>query len=200
MPIVRGILGARWTQPESLMELGSMSTMISRETVFAGRVLDVAVEKHEMPDGRQSDFEIIRHPGGAAVLPVLPDGRILLIRQFRPTIGEMIYEIPAGRLEPGESAQDCAGRELREEAGYAAAQILPFGGFWSTVGFCDEYIHLFLGRELTVTEQNLEADEIIELCPMTLVEALKKVEKGEILDGKTQMALLRYQLLCTEHD
>ena len=177
-----------------------MSTMVSRETVFAGRVLDVAVEKHEMPDGRQSNFEIIRHPGGAAMLPVLPDGRLLLIRQFRPTVGEMIYEIPAGRLEQEESAEECAGRELIEEAGYAAAQILPLGGFWSTIGFCDEYIHLFLGRELSATEQNLEADEIIELCPMTLAAAMQKVENGEILDGKTQLALLHYQKLCVEND
>jgi ADP-ribose pyrophosphatase len=172
-----------------------MSQAFSREVVFAGRVIDVGVEKHQMPDGRQSSFEIIRHPGGAAVLPVLPDGRVLLIRQFRPAIGEMIYEIPAGRLEPGESAQECAGRELMEEVGYSAAQIVPLGGFWSTVGFCDEYIHLFLGRDLTFTEQNLEPDEIIELCPMTFAEALEKVKDGEILDSKTQLALLLYQTL-----
>lgn len=170
-----------------------MSKVISRETVFSGRVLDVAVEKHQMPDGRQSSFEIIRHPGGAAVLPVMADDRLLLIRQFRPTIGDMIYEIPAGRLEPGESAMDCAGRELTEEAGYLAAQMLPLGGCWSTVGFCDEYIHLFLGRGLSVAEQNLEPDEFIDLCPMTLTEALKKVENGDIPDSKTQLALLLYQ-------
>lgn len=175
-----------------------MSKVTSRETVFCGRVLDVAIEKHQMPDGRQSDFEIIRHPGGAAVLPVLADGRVLLIRQFRPTIGEMIYEIPAGRLEPGESARDCAGRELTEEAGYSAAQMLPLGGCWSTVGFCDEYIHLFLGRSLSVAEQTLEPDEFIELCPMTFAEALEKVENGDISDSKTQLALLLYQNFCPE--
>lgn len=176
-----------------------MSNIISRETVFAGRVLDVAVEKHEMPNGRQANFEIIRHPGGAAVLPILPDGRILLIRQFRPSVGKMIYEIPAGRLDPGESARDCAGRELIEEVGYTAEQLLPLGGCWSTVGFCDEYIHLFLGRDLVVAEQNLEPDEIIDLCPMSLGEALEKVEKGDILDCKTQLSLLLYQRCCPEH-
>jgi ADP-ribose pyrophosphatase len=177
-----------------------MLKIITRETVFAGRVLDVAVEKHEMPDGRQASFEIIRHPGGAAALPVLPDGRVLLIRQFRPAIGEMIYEIPAGRLEPGESAEDCAGRELIEEVGYSAAQLLPLGGLWSTIGFCDEYIHLFLARDLTLEEQDLEPDEIIDLCPMTLAEAVEKVHNGEILDGKTQLALLRFQMTCMEYD
>lgn len=176
-----------------------MSKKLSRETVFAGRVLDVAVEEHQMPDGRQSSFEIIRHPGGAAILPVLPDGRILLIRQFRPAIGEMIFELPAGRLEPGESAQECAGRELKEEVGYAASEILPLGGCWSTVGFCDEYIHLFLGKGLTEVEQQLEPDEIIELYPVTLDEALVKVENGEILDSKTQLALLLFQRIFMEN-
>lgn len=177
-----------------------MSKVVSQEKVFSGRVLDVAVETHQMPDGRQSSFEIIRHPGGAAVLPVLTDGRVLLIRQFRPTIGEMIYEVPAGRLEPGESAMECAGRELIEEAGYSAAQMLPLGGCWSTVGFCDEYIHLFLGRDLSITEQNLEADEFIDLCPMTLAEALDKVAKGDIPDSKTQLALLLYQHFDPENE
>lgn len=177
-----------------------MSQIIARQSVFAGRVLDVAVEKHRMPDGRQANFEIIRHPGGAAVLPVLADGRVLLIRQFRPAIGKMIYEIPAGRLEPGESARECAGRELIEEVGYAAAQLHPLGGFWSTPGFCDEYIHLFLGRDLAPRQQALEPDELIDLCPMTLGEAVTEIKNGTILDSKTQLALLRYQLLCLEEE
>jgi ADP-ribose pyrophosphatase len=175
-----------------------MQKELSRKVIFSGRVLDVGVEEHRLPDGRLSSFEIIRHPGGAAVLPVLSDGRLLLIRQFRPTIGMMVYEIPAGRLEPGESAHDCAGRELLEEVGYCAARIMPLGGFWSTVGFCDEYIHLFLGCDLAVGAQALESDEVIELCPMTLVEALGKVKNGDILDGKTQLALLNYQRLLQE--
>lgn len=177
-----------------------MSTILSSEKVYQGRILDVALEKHAMPNGRQSNFEIIRHPGGAAVLPVLPDGQVLLIRQFRPAIGAMVYEIPAGRLEPNESPEECAGRELIEEVGYCAAQITPLGGFWSTVGFCDEYIHLFLGKALTLAEQALEPDEVIELCPMPLDEALQRVNNGEILDSKTQLALLRYQLSCTENN
>jgi ADP-ribose pyrophosphatase len=171
-----------------------MTSILSNNKIYQGRILDVALEKHAMPDGRQSEFEIIRHPGGAALLPVLPDGRLLLIQQFRPAVGKMIYEIPAGRLEPNESPQECAGRELIEEVGYSASEITPLGGFWSTVGFCDEYIHLFLGQGLTVAKQALEPDEVIELCPMPLDEALQRVCNGEILDSKTQLALLRYQL------
>jgi ADP-ribose pyrophosphatase len=177
-----------------------MTQILSRVSVFAGRVLDVAVEDHSMPDGRQASFEIIRHPGGAAILPVMPDGRVLLIRQFRPALGKMIYEIPAGRLEPGEAPRDCAGRELIEEVGYAAEQLLPLGGLWSAVGFCDEYVHLFLGRDLAAQAQKLEPDEVIDLCPMTLEEAVEKIRSGVILDSKTQVALLRYQMLLMEGD
>lgn len=170
-----------------------MSTLKSRHRVFAGRVLDVGAELHEMPDGRCSEFEIIRHPGGAAILPVLADGRILLIRQFRPAVGAMVYEIPAGRLEPDETPQSCAVRELSEEAGYVPGEVLSLGSFWSSVGFCDERVYLFLGRKLAAVEQRLEPDEIIDLCPVSIGDALHKVDRGEIMDSKTQLALLHYQ-------
>lgn len=177
-----------------------MSTLKSRDNVFAGRVLDVGVEVHEMPGGRCSEFEIIRHPGGAAILPVLADGRILLIRQFRPAIGAMIYEIPAGRLEAGEDPRSCAARELIEEAGYAAGDILPLASCWSSVGFCDERIYLFLGRTLSKVEQQLEPDEVIDLCPMSIDDAMHKIGNKEILDSKTQLALLHYQRHCDGGD
>lgn len=170
-----------------------MTTLKSRHHVFTGRVLDVGAEVHVMPDGRCSEFEIIRHPGGAAILPVLADGRILLIRQFRPAVAAMVYEIPAGRLDPGETPQSCAVRELGEEAGYVPGEVLPLGSFWSSVGFCDERVYLFLGRELTAVAQQLEPDEFIDLCPMSLDDAVHKIGSGEILDSKTQLALLHYQ-------
>lgn len=177
-----------------------MTKMISCDKVYSGRVLDVGIEQHEMPDGRVASFEIIRHPGGAAVLPVLADGRILLIRQFRPAIGEMVYEIPAGRIEANESAEECAARELIEEAGYCAGQLELLGTYWSTVGFCDELIHLYLGHNLSAVTQQLEPDEIVELCPLPLSEALRKINNGEILDSKTQLALFHYQVYCRTGD
>lgn len=173
-----------------------MASKRSCEKIFAGCVLEVGVEEHDMPDGRVARFEIIRHPGGAAVLPVLPDGRVLLIRQFRPAVDAMVYEIPAGRLEPGEPAAACAARELQEETGYAAQALTSLGRFWSTVGFCDEMIHLYLGTDLVAVTQQLEPDEFIELCPMPLPEAMARVEAGEILDSKTLLALFRYHQLC----
>ena len=169
-----------------------MSKPLSRQAVFSGRVLDVGLEEHLLPNGRQATFEIIRHPGGAAVLPICADGRLLLIRQYRPAIGRMIYEIPAGRLEDDETPEDCVRRELVEETGYKAGEFISIGSLWSAVGFCDERVHLFLGVDLTETVCAPEADEVIELAPMTLEEGLSLIDRGDIQDSKTLVALLRY--------
>jgi len=159
---------------------------------FAGRFIRVSLEEHRLPDGRRGAFEIVRHPGGAAVLPVLADGRVLLIRQFRPAVGTSILELPAGKLEAGEEPLLCAARELEEETGYRAGRLEPLGQMWTAVGFCDELLHLFLARDLSRGEQALEPDEFIETVPLPLDEALALLRRGEIRDGKTQLALLLY--------
>ncbi|MCK4536733.1 MAG: NUDIX hydrolase [Desulfuromonadales bacterium] len=169
-----------------------MSEAVPRQTIFSGRIIDVGLEEHLLPNGRQATFEVIRHPGGAAVLPVLPDGRLLMIHQYRPVIGRMIYEIPAGRLEVGESPEECVARELVEETGYHAEEFTALGSLWSAVGFCDERVDLFIATGLTETQSALEPDEVIELAPMTLEEALALVDQGDLLDSKTLVALLRY--------
>lgn len=165
---------------------------ISRIPVYAGKVLDLFRERHRLPDGREAEFEIVRHPGGAAVLPVLDDGRLLLIRQFRPAAGGMLIEIPAGRLEPGENPAECVARELEEEAGYRAGALIWLGDNYSAIGYCDERIHLFLATGLTPVPPRREADEFIELLPLSLDEALDRLAAGEIPDAKTQLALLLY--------
>ena len=167
---------------------------IARRELYQGRVLDLGLESHLLPDGRHGDFEIIRHPGGAAVLPLLPDGRLLLIRQFRPAAGGMVVEIPAGRLEPGEAPAACAARELEEEAGWRAGRLDKLGETFSAIGFCDERLHLFLGRDLTPVPAAPEADEFIEPLPVTLDGALALLAGGTLVDAKTQLALLLYQL------
>jgi ADP-ribose pyrophosphatase len=169
-----------------------MNQMLERRTVFAGRVLDVGEERHRLPNGRETIFEVIRHPGGAAVLPVFADGRVLLIRQYRPALGATLWEIPAGRLEPGESPEACVHRELAEEAGYVAGRLEPLGGVWSAAGFCDEHVALFAAFELQPVPPAPEADEIIEPVAMPLADALALVFCGELRDAKTQLALLRY--------
>lgn len=165
-------------------------TMIRKH--YQGRILDLYSEVRRLPDGRDAEFEIVRHPGGAAVLPILPDGRLLLLRQFRPAADGYLVEIPAGRLESGETPLQCAARELCEETGWRATSLTPLGTVYSTPGFCDEQIHLFVAGQLEPGTLQRDADEFIELFSVTLDEALAMIEQGEIPDSKTQLAILRY--------
>ena len=160
------------------------------EDIFQGRIISVRREEFEMPDGRRAVYEMVRHPGGAAVLPLLDDGRVILIRQFRPAGGGMMWEIPAGKLDAQETPQQCIEREIQEEIGYQAGKIEKIGEMLTAVGFCDEVIHLYIATHLCETKQALEPDEFIEIVPVPAAEALDMVDRGEINDGKTQLALL----------
>ena len=163
-----------------------------KREIFNGRIVSLAVEAHRLPDGRFADFEIVRHPGGAAVLPVLADGRVVLINQFRPAAGGMVLEIPAGRLEPGEAPDACVHRELQEEVGYHAGHMEKLGEMLTAVGFCDEVVHLYVATELLPVAMAPEPDEYIEVLTLPLAEALQMVRQGQIPDGKTQLALLLF--------
>ncbi|MDX2481384.1 MAG: NUDIX hydrolase [Desulfuromusa sp.] len=169
-------------------------SLITEEIIHHGRILDLAREVHIMPDNRESVFEIIRHPGGAAALPILDDGRLLLIRQFRPAARDYVYEIPAGRLEVGEDAGRCVTRELQEEVGYCPGKLDTLGYIYSSVGFCNERIYLFIATQLKQTQTAHEPDEFIEPLVVTLDEALEMISAGAIIDAKTQIALLRYAI------
>ena len=171
---------------------------IEETILHHGRILDLFREVHRMPDNRASGFEIIRHPGGAAALPILDDGRLLLIRQFRPAAEDYIYEIPAGRLEVGEDPAGCVERELEEEVGYRPKHLESLGYVYSSVGFCNERIFLFIATHLEQTQTAHEPDEFIEPLIVTLDEALKMISAGTITDAKTQIALLRYAIQAKE--
>src|SRR5665647_718582 len=110
--------------------------------LYAGKVLRLCREAHTLPNGRTGNFEIVHHSGGAAVLPILPNGEVLLIRQFRAVAGTMVIEVPAGRLDAGEVPADCARRELEEETGYRAGTLIPLGSTLPSIGYSDERIHL----------------------------------------------------------
>ncbi|MHB1399010.1 MAG: NUDIX hydrolase [Trichloromonadaceae bacterium] len=161
-------------------------------SIFEGRIISLAVEEHSLPDGRLAAFEIVRHPGGAAVLPVLADGRIVLVRQWRPAVAGTVLELPAGRLEVGEPPADCAWRELQEEVGYRPGRLEKLGEMLSSVGFCNERIHLYLASDLEAVPQALEQDEFLDILTISLDEALARLDRGEIPDGKTALALLLY--------
>jgi ADP-ribose pyrophosphatase len=170
-------------------------SLISTERRYTGRVINLDVDTVEFPDGSSGQLEMVRHPGASAVVPFLDDPgaadpRILLLRQFRHAADGYIWEIPAGRLDPGETPEACARRELAEETGMRASRLERLTTFFTTPGFTDERIHLFLAGGLEEGEHRREADEFMELCPTRWSEALGLIERGEMVDGKTLVALL----------
>ncbi|MCA0375810.1 MAG: NUDIX hydrolase [Gemmatimonadetes bacterium] len=165
-----------------------------RGAVYHGRIISVDLDQVRFPDGTVGTMEMIRHPGASAVVPALGewagDPEVLLIRQYRYAAEGYLYEVPAGRLDPGESPAACAHRELQEETGYRAARVEPLFTMYTTPGFTDETIHLFLATGLTPGDAAREADEFMELVPMRLSAALELVRRGDIRDAKTALALL----------
>lgn len=165
------------------------------QRIYTGKVINLDVDTVQFPDGSVGELEMVRHPGASAILPFLSDPRgadpqILLIRQYRYAANSFIYEVPAGRLEPGETPETCAHRELREETGCTAGRLERLTTVFTTPGFTDERIHLFMATDLTRGEARREADEFVENVTMTLSNALAMIEQGEIVDGKTAVALM----------
>jgi ADP-ribose pyrophosphatase len=170
---------------------------LSTRTIFRGRVVELSVDRVRLPNGRESDMEIVHFAGAAAVLPIVAtaDGEeAVLVRQYRHAAGGWLLELPAGKLDPGEDPEDCARRELAEETGYRAAELEPLGWIWSTPGATDERIWLFAARDVEGDGGGsaLEDDEVLELCRLPLAEAVRRAVAGEIHDAKTACALLRW--------
>jgi ADP-ribose pyrophosphatase len=168
---------------------------IASTRIYTGRVISLDVDTVRFPDGSTGDLEIIRHPGASAVVPFLSDPagadpQILLLRQYRYATGGYLREIPAGRLETDELPEECARRELLEETGCSAKSITPLTSMFTTPGFTDERIHLFLASGLTRGEAHREPDEFMEVETVSLSDALAMVKRGEIQDAKTALGLL----------
>jgi ADP-ribose pyrophosphatase len=162
---------------------------------YTGRVINLDIDQVRFPNGKVGELEMIRHSGASAVLPFLgdpagEDPTILLIRQYRYAADGFIYEIPAGRLEPGEPPEQCAVRELREETGCTAAKMEHLYTMYTTPGFTDEKIHLFVATGLERGESALEQDEFVEVVPTTMSEALRLIKDGTINDAKTALSVL----------
>lgn len=167
----------------------------SSRRIYSGRVIDLDVDEVEFPNGARGSLEMVRHSGASAVLPFLdpptaPDPRVLLIRQFRHAAEGYIYEIPAGRLDVGESPERCARRELQEETGYRAARMRELVTIYTTPGFTDERIHLFYADGLVEGDHAREPDELIEPVIMPWSVLNQRVSHGEIQDAKTLTAIL----------
>jgi ADP-ribose pyrophosphatase len=162
---------------------------ISSQQIFTGRIINVKVDTVKLPDGSTSTREIVNHAGAVAILPVDEDGWVWLVQQYRKPLERVLLEIPAGTLEPGEKPLDCAVRELHEETGLSADSWEPILSYYSAPGFCDEQLHLYLARDLKVGESHTDRDEFVEVVKMSLEDAYKAIFTGEIIDGKSIIAI-----------
>lgn len=167
---------------------------VSSRRVYSGKILALDMDTVRFPDGTIGELEMIRHPGASAIVPLFDlekaDPDVLLIRQYRYAADGHVYEIPAGRLDPGETPDVCARRELKEETGYSADRVRQITTIYTTPGFTDEKIHIFVGDGLIKGEASQEPDELLELHTVPLSEAVAMVYSGMIVDGKTIVGLL----------
>ena len=173
-------------------------TLVSAERLHTGRVINLDLDTVRFPDDSTGKLEMIRHPGASAVVPFLdepraPDPRVMLIRQFRHAANGFIWEIPAGRLDEGETPVTCAQRELEEEIGMTADVVARLFTIYTTPGFTDEKIHIFMAHELRKGVHRREKDEFMEVHTRRWSEVMNMIRTGEIQDGKTLVALLYIQ-------
>ena len=170
-------------------------TLVATERIYTGKVVNLDLDTVRFPDGSTGQLEMVRHPGASAVIPLLdeprsPDPRVLLIRQFRHAADDFIWEIPAGRLDPGETPSTCANRELEEETGMSADVLSRLTTIFTTPGFTDERIHIFLAHTLKPGKHRREADEFMEVQTRKWSEVMTMIRNGEIRDAKTLVGLM----------
>jgi 8-oxo-dGTP pyrophosphatase MutT (NUDIX family) len=165
--------------------------LIDRSEIFSGRVIKVSVDQVQLPNGLRIPLEIVRHPGGAAVVALDSEDRICLLRQFRHAAGGYIHELPAGKLEPDEPPDVTAKRELAEEAAMSAASWAPLGAYYSSPGCFTEVIHLYLATNLQRAQAAPEQDEVFQVEWWPFERAVEKALAGELTDAKTIIGILR---------
>jgi ADP-ribose pyrophosphatase len=168
--------------------------LIEKQVIFEGR--KIKLEVHHLRDeetGKRTAREVCVHPGAVVVLPLLPEEQVLLVRNRRYAVGQILVELPAGTLDKGESPMNCAGRELLEETGYLAGRLKPLGNFFTSPGILGEKMYAFIAYDLEKQKQAIEEGEEIELMTSTLDEAIDMIKHGQITDGKTIATLLMYE-------
>lgn len=161
-------------------------------TIYNGKIVHLQVDDVLLPDGEQSKRELIKHPGAVAIIPITPDGKIVFVRQYRKPLEKTIVEIPAGKLEYGERPEITAIRELEEETGYTTNNLSFVTSFYTSPGFADELMHIYMSTDLHPLDEKVpgDDDEFIELIELTLNEAKEYVAKKDIHDAKTNYAIL----------
>ena len=165
-------------------------TQLSTEQIYKGTLLDVRRDEITLPNGKTSAREYIKHPGAACIIPVLPEGNIALIKQYRYPVQSEMIELPAGKLDPGEKPEVCAKRELEEEIGYSAGKLTFVCNIHPAIGFASEKMWIYLAKDLVKTVENTDHDEFLVLMPTHLDDAIKMVWDGKITDVKTIIGLL----------
>lgn len=165
--------------------------VIKSETLFRGKVFDLQVDQIEYNSGNPGVREIAIHPGGAVVVPIKNDGKIVFVKQFRYPLQKVLLELPAGKLEVGEDPMKCAVRELEEETGYKAEEITKLGAIYTTPGFCTEVLHIYLAKGLTPGNHNREEGEHgMEVLELTREEIEEKIKNGDLVDAKSLSGIL----------
>lgn len=165
--------------------------MSKEQVAFMGRIVKVTLDTVTLPNGKRADIEVVHHPGGAAVAALDAQQRVCLLRQYRPVFSDWIWELPAGKLDPGEGPLATAQRELIEEAGVKAARWTPLGRIMSSPGVFGEVVHLYLAQDLTAVPANTEEHELIEVHWVPLAEAIARASDGDVNDAKTLAGLFR---------
>ena len=172
----------------------------NRQTlIHKGRVFNVFQENVRLPNDVLMNIDVIRHPGAAAIVPLTRNHTVIMLQQYRHAVGGTIWEIPAGTLDSGESPLVCAQRELTEETGYQAADWRMLGEITPVPGYSDERIQIFLATELTISVQNLDSDEVLDVREVAFTEALKMISRGDIQDAKTICGLFMADAWLKEH-
>ena len=164
--------------------------LLDSERIFSGLIFDVERDRLREDSGLEVVREVVRHPGGAGGLPLFDDGRVALVRQYRHPARKELLEIPAGRIEAGETPAACAAREIEAEVGARAGRIEKLAEFYSTPGFCEEKLYVYLATDLAPAPQSLDDDEVLDVVHLPLAEAERLVHQGQIEDSKTIIALL----------
>ncbi len=167
--------------------------LVDTKWIYKGHVIQLKLETYKF-ENRTKTTEIIHHSGAVVIVPIDPNGKILLVQQWRRAVHEITIELPAGTLESEEDPLNCAQRELQEETGFGARKITPLGGFYSAPGYCDEYLHLFLAEELYSSPLEPDDDEAIDILSVSVKEAKHLIEQNKIRDAKSVAGILRY--LC----
>lgn len=165
--------------------------MLSREEIFTGKVLHIVRDTVELPDGRPATREVALHNGAVCVIPLTDSGCVVLERQYRYAVGKLMTEIPAGKLEPGEDPLECAKRELEEETGFIAGEMIKIGDYYGSPAILSEHITMYLARKLRKGTSHFDSDEFLETFEIPLDVLVEKVMNGEITDAKTQLCALK---------